>query len=39
VWVAAALGLAVWQFRREGVLFREVGPAGGGLGKWFKRAG
>lgn len=39
VWVAAALGFAVWQFRREGVLFREAAPAGGGLGKWFKRAG
>ena len=26
-WVAAALGVAVWQFKREAVLFRETGPA------------
>lgn len=31
VWVAAALAFASWQFRREGVLFRETGPTGGGL--------
>lgn len=24
-WVALALGFAIWQFRREGVLFRETG--------------
>lgn len=31
VWVSAALAFASWQFRREGVLFRESGPTGGGL--------
>jgi sodium transport system permease protein len=29
VWVAAALLLAAWQFRREQVLFREVSPPRG----------
>jgi sodium transport system permease protein len=29
VWVALALLFAVWQFRREGVLFREAGPPQG----------
>ena len=41
-WVAAALALAVWQFKREAVLFREAGPAAGAnpLRKLFgRRAG
>jgi sodium transport system permease protein len=40
VYVAVALSLAAWQFRRESVLFRETGPAksaGGFLSKLFKR--
>jgi hypothetical protein len=32
VWVSLALALASWQFRREGVLFRETGG-----GKGWKR--
>ena len=37
-WVALALVLAVVQFRRESVLFRETGPSkGGGLLKLFGR--
>lgn len=31
VWVAIALGLASWQFRREAVLFREASGGGKGL--------
>jgi sodium transport system permease protein len=38
-WVALALGVAVWQFRREGVLFRETGPEKGGPLTLFRRAG
>jgi sodium transport system permease protein len=39
VWVAAALAFASWQFRREGVLFRETGPTGKGLFRGlFKRS-
>jgi sodium transport system permease protein len=30
-WVAVALGLAAWQFRREAVLFREAQAGGKGL--------
>ncbi len=40
VYVAAALTLAAWQFRRESVLFRETGPAksaGGFLAKLFRK--
>ena len=39
VWVGLALVFAAWQFRREGVLFREAGPPPG-LGvfrRLFKR--
>jgi hypothetical protein len=39
LWVAAAVGFAAWQFRREGVLFRETAPPPG-LGvfrRLFKR--
>ncbi|HET6574159.1 MAG TPA: ABC transporter permease [Fimbriiglobus sp.] len=39
VWVAAAVAFAAWQFRREGVLFRETAPSPG-LGvfrRLFKR--
>jgi sodium transport system permease protein len=39
VWVSAALAFASWQFRREGVLFRETGSTGGGLIRGlFKRS-
>ncbi len=38
-WVAAALAFASWQFRREGVLFRETAPSGVGLFRGlFKRS-
>ena len=39
VYIALALTAAWWQFRREGVLFRETGPAksGGGLFGLFKK--
>jgi sodium transport system permease protein len=32
LYVAMGLGLAVWQFKRESVLFRETGPARSGRG-------
>jgi len=41
VYISIALGLAIWQFKRESVLFRETGPAksagAGLLGKLFRR--
>ena len=38
VWVSLALAVAVQQFKRESVLFRETGPAGGNpFAKLFRR--
>jgi len=37
VYVAIALGLAIWQFNRESVLFRETGPAKT-RGGWFRKS-
>ena len=37
-WVGLALTFAVWQFRRESVLFRESVPAGGGIRRLWRRA-
>jgi sodium transport system permease protein len=39
VWVGLALVFAAWQFRREGVLFREFGPpqGAGAFRRLFKR--
>ena len=37
-WVSVALTLAIQQFKRESVLFRETGPAGGNsLARLFRR--
>jgi hypothetical protein len=38
-WVALALTIAVRQFKRESVLFRETGPEKGGPLALFRRAG
>lgn len=38
-WVALALAVAVRQFKREDVLFRETGPEKGGPLALFRRAG
>lgn len=37
-WVSLALAFAVWQFRRESVLFRESVPARGGLRRMWRRS-
>jgi len=38
LWVSVALTLAIQQFKRESVLFRETGPAGGNpLARLFRR--
>lgn len=37
VWIGLALGFAVWQFRRESVLFRESGPERGSLRRLWRR--
>ncbi|MCZ2343406.1 MAG: ABC transporter permease subunit [Bacteroidales bacterium] len=34
--IVAALSLAIWQFHRESVLFRESRPASGGFLNWFR---
>lgn len=39
-WIVTALSLAIWQFHRESVLFRENRPASGGLlGLFRSRSG
>jgi sodium transport system permease protein len=37
VWIGIALTFAVWQFRRESVLFRESLPAGGGFRRLWRK--
>ena len=38
-WIGISLGLAIWQFHRESVLFRETGPgkAAGFLSRFRRR--